>query len=138
MALLTTADYPAIRAALDVSLTARDLPDSVIGLAIYVGAAEAEVLVRDPLAASRTGAEQQHLVNAAVFLTAALLAPALPDLTSEHFAEYSYNRNVDWLARAADLRRRFEAELAAVLAPDDAATYNRPTMFTAASGTRGL
>lgn len=138
MALLTTADYPAIRAALDVSLTARDLPDSVIGLAIYVGAAEAEVLVRDPVAASRIGAEKQHLVNAAVFLTAAYLAPALPALTKERFAEYSYEQEVDWLARAADLRRRFEAELAAVLAPNDAATYSRPTMFTTAAGTRGL
>jgi len=138
MALLSAADYPAIRAAIDVSLTARVLPDSVIGLPIYVDAAEAEVLARDPLAESRTGAALQHVTNAAVLLTAALLAPALPGYTAEDFSEYSYQRKTDWATRAAELRKRAEAELAAVLEPENPTTASKPTMFTTAPGTRGL
>ena len=138
MALLSAADYPAIRAAIDVSLTARVLPDSVIGLPIYVDAAEAEVLARDPLAATRTGGELQHIQNAAVLLTAALLAPALPGYTAEDFSEYSYQRKTDWATRAAELRKRAEAELAAVLEPENPTTASKPTMFTTAPGTRGL
>lgn len=138
MALLSAADYPAIRAAIDVSLTARVLPDSVIGLPIYVDAAEAEILTRDPLAESRTGAALQHVTNAAVLLTAALLAPALPGYTAEDFSEYSYQRKTDWATRAAELRKRAEAELAAVLEPENPTTASKPTMFTTAPGTRGL
>ena len=137
MALLYEADYPAVRAALDVQLTSRELPDSVIGLPLYVGAAEAEILVRDPLAATRTGAAWQHIVNATVLLTAALLAPALPAITSERFSEYSYDRDVDWLALAAALRRRAETELAFVLTPTAPTVASRPTIFAVATGTRG-
>lgn len=137
MALLSAADYPAIRAAIDVSLTARVLPDSVIGLPIYVDAAEAEVLARDPLAESRTGAALQHVTNAALLLVASFLAAAMPGYTAEDFSDYSYQRKDDWAARAAELRQRAEAELAAVLAASAPTTYNRPTMFTVASGRRG-
>jgi len=137
MALLSAADYPAIRAAIDVSLTARVLPDTIIGLPIYVDAAEAEILLRDPLAESRTGAALQHVTNAAVLLAAALLAAAMPAYTAETFSDYSYQRKIDWAARAAELRQRAEAELAAVLAASAPTTYQRPTMFSVASGTRG-
>lgn len=138
MALLSAADYPAIRAAIDVSLTARVLPDTIIGLPIYVDAAEAEILLRDPLAESRTGAALQHVTNAAVLLAAALLAAAMPAYTAETFSDYSYQRKTDWATRAAELRKRAEAELAAVLEPENPTTASKPTMFTTAPGTRGL
>ncbi len=137
MSLLSTSDFPAIRAALDVSLKTTTLSDAVIALPIYQGAAEAEVLARDPLAASRTGAALQHVVNAAIFLTAAYLAPALPALTAETIGKYSYQRDVDWTARAAELRARADAELAALLTPATAQKGSPPTMFGVASGRRG-
>lgn len=138
MALITATHYPAVRAALDVSLTAQVLPDATIALSIYHGAAEAEILARDPLAATRTGDELQHIQNAAVLLTAALLAAAMPAYTAETFSDYSYQRKVDWAARAAELRKRAEAELATVLEPENPTTASKPTMFTTAPGTRGL
>lgn len=138
MTLITATHYPAVRAALDVSLTVLVLPDATIALSIYHGAAEAEILARDPLAATRTGDELQHIQNAAVLLTAALLAPALPGYTAEDFSEYSYQRKTDWATRAAELRKRAEAELAAVLEPENPTTASKPTMFTTAPGTRGL
>lgn len=137
MSLLSTSDFPAIRAALDVSLKTTGLPDAVIALPIYQGAAEAEVLAQDPVAESRTGAALQHVVNAAIFLTAAHLAPALPAITAETIGKVSYQRDVDWAARAGELRSRADAELAAVLAPSTAHRPTPPSMFAVASGRRG-
>ena len=42
MAILSSTEYPAIRAALDVSLNAQTLPDATIAQGIFVGAAEAD------------------------------------------------------------------------------------------------
>lgn len=137
MSLLSASDYPAIRAALDVSLKATALPDAVIALPIYQGAAESEVLARDPEAENRSGAALQRVVNAAIFLTAAYLASALPTITAETVGRYSYQRDTDWGARAAELRQRADAELAAVLTPDAAARPLPPGMFAVASGRRG-
>lgn len=137
MSLLHISDFPAIRAALDVSLKALALPDAVIALPIYQGAAEAEVLARDPLAESRTGAALQHVVNAAICLAAAYIAPAMPALTAEQIGQYRYQREVDWPARAAELRARADAELAAVLTPSTALRPAPPSMFAVASGRRG-
>ena len=137
MSLLDAADFPAIRAALDVSLKAQTLPDATIALPIYQGAAEAEVLARDPLAESRAGAALQRVVNAAIFLTAAYLAPAMPALTAETIGKYSYERKTDWAARAADLRQRADVELAAVLTPDVARSPRPPSLFAVARGRRG-
>ena len=105
-ALLTATHYPAIRAALEVTLTSKELPDAVIALDIYLAAAIAEVLARDPLAESRTGAALTHVTNAGVLIC------------------------------AAQLRKRADLELAAVLTPTEA-TPSRPTMFARAPGRRG-
>lgn len=137
MALITASEYPAVRAALDTSLDSTVLPDGVIGLPIYQGAAEAEVLWRDPSAASRSGAEQIRIKNAVVFLTAARLAPRLPQITGERFGEHGYSRQaIDWTALAATLRADAAAELTAVLEPANL-TPARPRAFTVAPGGRG-
>jgi hypothetical protein len=137
MALLDLPDYPAIRAALDVTLDAGLLPDALIGLPINVGAAEAEVLARDPAAATRTGVALQHVKNAAILLTAANLAPSLPAFTAQAFGSTSFqHKPVDWVARAAQLRQRADDELASVLQPA-AVAPERPTMFAVAAGRRG-
>lgn len=136
-ALLTATHYPAIRAALEVTLTSKELPDAVIALDIYLAAAIAEVLARDPLAESRTGAALTHVTNAGVLICAALLAPALPAITGEQTKNYQYSQKAtDWLALAAQLRKRADLELAAVLTPTEA-TPSRPTMFARAPGRRG-
>jgi hypothetical protein len=133
---LTSASYPGIRAALDVSLDATVLPDAVIALSIYQGAGERDVEQQDPDWATRTGPEATALQNAAIYYIAARLAPAIPALTAEQFgAGQRYTREAfDAAAVAADLRARGDAELALVLGETAVAV---PTLFTTAHGYRG-
>lgn len=137
MPLVAPEHYEAVRFAIDTSLTASDLPAAVIAQPIYLGAADAEVKRRDPLWASRTGDAAQQLVQAAILLTAAYLAPAIPQLSAERYPEgYSYERATDYAQRAQELRQRAETLIQGVLAPGDLAA-SRPTLFAAACGRRG-
>ena len=139
MTILSSADYPAIRAALDVSLNAQQLTDATIGQDIFVGAAEAELLRRVPDAASRTGDDLKRVERALVWLTAALLAHSVVRITSMSVQtrDLSYSRqSFDPERKAAELRGRAEAEIVMLLTPGEA-TPSRPTMFTVAAGYRG-
>lgn len=137
MALLTSDDYEAIRKAIDITLDSTTLPDATIGLDLYVGAGQRDVLAIDPIAETRTGDELQHAKTAAILFTAARLVGALPQITSEGRPDHSYNRaKVDPQARAAELRANASLELDAYLDPGDA-TSDRPTMFKAGRGYRG-
>lgn len=137
MALLTSANYPAIRSALDASLDSTILPDAVIAYDIYHRAAELEVLTRDPDAETRTGDDLTRVRTAAMLYCAAFLAPAIPMLTREEATEYAYTRQaVDWQKLAATLRARADALIEAVLTPDDI-TPLMPTMFVLGAGGRG-
>jgi hypothetical protein len=137
MPILTSTSYGAIRAAIDVTLDSEALPDAVIALPIYLDAADLEVKTRDPLWASRTGDALIQLTNAAIYLTAARLAPALPRLLGEDFGDYAYKlQGVDWDARALALRALADAALDSFLDVGDLIS-TRPTRFTAATGRRG-
>lgn len=139
MAILSSSDYPAIRAALDVGLNAQQLPDATIGLDTFVGAAEAELLRRVPNAASKTGDDLKRVKRALVWLTAALLAHSVVRITSMNIQtrDLSYSRQTfDPDEKAAELRGRAEAEIGMVLEPNES-TFAMPTMFTLAAGGRG-
>lgn len=132
MAILDDSFYPVIRAALHTSVTSTMLPDTVIEYDIYLGAAEAEVIRRDPDAEDRTGDELTHIQNAVVLLTAAYLAPSMELMQSEYIpgGGYRYQRpEVNWTDKATMLRQRADSELAAVLTPDTVSTASRPTFF---------
>lgn len=135
--ILDTAHYEMVRAALGIEVDDYILTDDLIALPIYQGAAETEILRRDPQALSRTGTAAEHIINAAVYLTAALIAPAMTQMKRESFGDYSYAATVDWGDREKELRARFEREMAAVLNPDQIATTNRPVIFAAAKAYRG-
>lgn len=136
-ALLTSFDFPSIRAAIDVSLDAETLPDTIIDLDLYAGAAMRDVLARDPLAESRSGAELLRAKSAAVLFAAARLIGSLPQVFKETRADHSYERDkIDSSARAAELRALAEAELASYLDPGDL-TSTRPPFFRLAHGYRG-
>lgn len=138
MSLITASDYDAVRKALDVELDADTLSDDVIGLDIYAGAAERDVLARDPLAAVRSGVDAQRVRTAVILYTAAYLAPVLPRLTGEHHADYSYTRQaIDPDELAGTLRARANQELAIILEPNVPVTASRPPMFMAIAGRRG-
>ncbi len=139
MAILTALDYPAIRAALDVQLTAQSLPDATIAQSIFQGAAEAEVIKRVPTAENKTGDDLARVKRAAVWLTAAYLAHSVVRLTSlsVQTRDLSYSRQTfDPEEKAAELRARAEREFGMLLAPS-AVTPSRPTMFTTVGGRRG-
>lgn len=138
MALLTSANWPEVRAALDVSLTTRQVPDAVIAYDLYSGRAMRRVVEQVPTAESMTGDNLQRCKNAAIFYTAAYLAPAIPNITRKSIGggdtEMAYD--IDWEARAANLLAAAAAELAEVLTPTETAAA-MPLMFAVASGYRG-
>jgi hypothetical protein len=132
--LLDASAYPAIRAALDVTLDSAVLPDATIALPLYLGLADLEVKRRDPDWATRAGDALQHLENAAVLLTAAYLAPAIPALTREKFPDYEYwGPRPPVTEQAKDLRARALAELAQTTG---VALLPAGKFFTIARGTR--
>lgn len=133
MAILTTADYPAIRAALDTTLDDTLLPDATIALDPYHWAAEREVLRRDPDAESRTGDDAKRVKLAAVYYAAANLAPAIPRITASALSTTSFQaKYADWSMVAA-LRR---AEAGKLLR--DVLGTTRSGQFGRASGDRGI
>lgn len=137
MPLLSSSDYPAIRAAIDIRLNSTLLPDSIIALDLYIGAGMRDVLAVDSVAESRTGTELQHAKTAAILFTAARLIGALPKVTGEDFGNYGYKlQATDWAVRAGELRSQASAELDAYLDAGDAAS-DRPTVFSVAPGYRG-
>lgn len=139
MAILTSADYPAIRAALDVGLNAQQLPDATIELDTFAGAAEAELVRRIPDAALLVDDDLKRVKRALVWLTAALLAHSVVRITSMSIQtrDLSYSRQTfDPDEKAAELRGRAEAEIAMLLEPNET-TPAMPTMFTLATGGRG-
>ena len=139
MPLLTQNDYPAIRAALDVGLSAAQVPDALLAREVYHPAAEAEVLRRLPVAeGDLTDAQRERARRAAMFLTAALLAGALPTITQTDFADLSVRRQVPNAAeRAATLRAQAEVELAALIEELGEVDTSIPVFFTLAPGYRG-
>ncbi|MCB9172349.1 MAG: hypothetical protein H6637_05435 [Ardenticatenales bacterium] len=140
MSLIDATHYPEIRAALDTTLDATRLPDSVIEQSIYLGAAEAEVLRLDSQAQERVdggGEEALAIQRAVIYLTAARLAPAVPQLVqagSESGLSYRL-REMDWRVRAAELRAWGLDAVQAVLATG--VTSSLPSLFGLASGRRG-
>lgn len=134
MTILSSSDYPAIRAALDINLDATLLPDATIALAPFVGAAELEIARRDPNAATRTGDEATHIKLAAILLAAAYLAPSVPRLVSSSMSGVSFSmQQATWDQIAQRLHAEADRHLAVVLAE----SFAGPTHFALATGTRG-
>lgn len=139
MAILTAADYPAIRAALDVELDAEALPDDMINMSIYRAAADQDVIDLDPLAESRTdGTEVARVKRAAIYFCAARLAPVVPRIQRMTMGgDTSFERSVfDPQQRAGELRAMARDEIDEILTPAEDAP-RKPTFFSKASGRRG-
>lgn len=127
--------YDQIRGALGADITVAEVSDALIAMPIYIGAGINEVLIRDPIAESRTGAELIRVQNAAVLFTAAFLVPTLIQAKSEKEGDITLTYNQYSLDKLYEmLRLRAMSELDAVLGQLNL----RPTMFTVASGRRGL
>lgn len=140
MPILGLEDFDAIRKAIDVSLTAEALSDAVIALPIYAGQAELDVLARDANAETYEGvdaAKAQRVRNAAIFLAAARLAPAVPQIKSVALSRSRFDRTTfDPEKRAAELIGLADAQFAAYLEPEGA-VLAVPVMVSCPGG-RGL
>lgn len=133
-------DYPAIRAALDITLDEAALPDTTIAMDVYLGAAEREVRASVSLPSPPVGENLERVRTAIILITAANLAPAIPQMQSEQLGDYLYKKQaVDWKKLAEELRSRANSELTALLTTDivEQATRYRHTSFAAATGRRG-
>lgn len=116
--ILSTTEYPAIRAALDLNLTSNDLPDATIGLNIYKLAAEQDVLDLDPDAETRIGTDGERVLRAAIYFCAARLAPVVVQIASISIQTRDLNYSsppFDPIKRAAELREMANDEIDEVL-----------------------
>ncbi len=139
MAILTSADWPAVRAAIDTQVDDNMLLDSVIALNIYSGAADQDVLKLDPDAESRTGEDANRVTRAAVYYCAARLIPVVLRILSLSTItrDLRFTRSVpDIEKRANELRGMAVEEINEVLTPG-AEAASMPRMFTKVTGIRG-
>ncbi len=129
MTIIATSDYPAVRAAIDIYLDAQTLPDAVIALDIYQGAAERVVMARVPGWETLQGDDLARVETAVVYLTASLICPAIPAIFRETMPDYAYQAHrADPATQAAQLARRAEQALFPLTGPAVA----MPPFFTLA------
>lgn len=135
MNLLELIDGDQVRGEIDLTLTAKDLPNSLIKSALKGGLAVDEVLALDPGAAGREqNPQRQHVANAVNLLTAAILAPIVPQIVSEDYGDGGgYKREkVDLEKLAAELRQRAISQIELATKDDEVERPVRrglPTVF---------
>lgn len=136
--ILTYGDYEAVRKSLDLSLDEAALPSEIIELPVFGPAGESDVLERDPYSLGYQTTDTvawERVRRAAIWFTAARLAPAVPALTMERLGDWSMSRKeTDFGALAATLRGRAAAELAQNVTGSSPAPL---PSFTLACGRRG-
>jgi len=116
MALLSSSDYPAIRALVDTTLTVEELPDAVLGYDQVVGHADRLIKVYVPLAESLTGNNLLRAKLAARLVAAAQVAASAPQLIDLKIGPYAEKRQeVDWTALSKGLMLRADREVQALL-----------------------
>ncbi len=138
MAYLTIAQYPAIRAALDISLTTAKLPDAVIASAPFHPAAEAEVSRRlGSVAGAAEG--QPGAQRAVILLTAARLLGSVPNIIRRTLGDTTIQyKPAEILERQRWFRAEASTEITALVQTlDPNAVTQQPTVFTLAPGNRG-
>lgn len=139
MSSLSTADTPGeVRNALDLRLTVDNLPDEVIQQPIFRLEAEEAVLAADPAALTYTDPSTalDRVRRATTYLTAALIAPVLPNLTQLQLGDTRFSWEAwDGAARAAQLRSLAAAALALNTEADGQVPFME--QFQTAPGFRG-
>ena len=139
MGLLTVADFDQIRKAIDTDLTEEELPDEVIALPIYLGAAEAQVAARLPNVETLSGTALIAARNAIVYATAALLAPIFPQMRAASLGAYRYDvyaLNPEKLAEVLRDKASSQMDMADTLG-GTATVAKLPPIFVVAPGRRG-
>lgn len=116
MALLSSSDYPAIRALIDTALTAEELPDAVIGYDQVVGYADRLVKTFVPTAEALTGDNLLRAKLAARLIAAAQLALGSPEIKNLIIGPYSETRQErDWTSLSKALMLKADKEIQKLL-----------------------
>lgn len=141
--ILSPADFPEIRATLDVSLDVSNLPDATIALDINLGRATEWVISQNPDAANYAGAvdaQSRAIRRACVLATAALIAPTLPWLVQETYTNrFGYKRQeTDVGTLVADLWTQAGEQIKLSLPEVTTPVYGGKPFFIAVCGRRGL
>lgn len=134
MLIIDEADFPSIRAAVDVNLDIVSLPDEVIGLPIFAPAADLWVQGQDANWATRTGPEEEHLVNAAIYKAAALILISRPDVIRREVADMrTHWQPMALEKRIAQLEALAGSEIGFAIGDENA---RHPVVFTAVGSNR--
>lgn len=136
---LIAGDFPAVRAAINITLDAALLPDATIQLPVFQAAGEDDVRAIDPDADTRGAPLDARIRRAAIFFVASRIVLSNPDIVEESFGEQRTRlATISPAEKAADLREKGLAEVSAVLeAVGVTITARRGTHFTLAGGRRG-
>ena len=112
MALITTAEYPSVRFAIDFRLNSIVMPDDIIAQPIFVVEAELDVLAILPQAASFTGTSLTRVKNAVIYLTAIKMIPSVPQLIDQSiFGDREKYELIDWEKKIDNLLDRFDENI---------------------------
>lgn len=139
MAILTSADWPDVRDAIDTQMDTNVLPNATIARNIFSGAADQDVLKIDPLAESRTDEDGNRVKRAAIYFCAARLIDVVfqPTSLSATTRDLRWSRQLTPAeAKANKLKGMAVEEINAILFPDTTA-QSMPRVFSSVSGTRG-
>lgn len=124
-----------VRRAIDVDLDADILPNEVIQDQVYLGRAAQKILSLDPLAESRTGVQEDAIILATIFQTAAYLVPAMPQLITEQFVDYRVRFDpMSQVEQAQRLSAAADEQIQIAIATDDPAQFKRVGHFTLGRG----
>ena len=139
MAILPRERYDDIRYTLDPGLDEVAIDDEIIASVAYLVSAERWVLSVDPLAASRTGDDLEHIYQAIIFRTAGLLSPAIPQARQVNMAGHNVTLNYAETAaeRTARLLGLADETIGLVVDTTQVATAFTPIFVTTVSGRRG-
>ena len=138
--LLPAERYSEVRRVLDPTLGEGALPSDIIASDLYQGEAERWVLSIDPMASSRTGAEQDAVHRAIIHMIASLLSPRIPQARqinmAGHTATFTFGETVpERTIRLAN--EAMAALLTYVVITETIDTSYSPVFVTTVSGRRG-
>ena len=131
--LTSSTDYASVRRLVGMQLTPEELPDSVISDPVYLGIVEAEVIGLIP--GWETSPDLPMIKIATAYLTASLLVPAVPIITSETWnGEHTYVRQPPKHDEISMRYRTIGLGLLGDIVGE--AFYDLPTMFSTAGPSR--
>lgn len=128
-------DYASVRRLVGMQLSRDELPDAIIADPVYLGVAEAEVIRFIPDWASNPALPMIKVATA--YLTAALLVPAMPNLTSETWnGEHTYVKQPPNMLELSEKYRSMGLSYLIDIIGIEETGYEIPVLFTTGGPSR--